>query len=94
MSVLRAAGPATLSAISSRELEARADDILRCAEREAAELLAGIEKAKSGGDSVEEPTAVRPSPPTPCQQWLALCRGGRFAGDRQATGSTRRLSST
>jgi hypothetical protein len=78
--VVRAADPVALSAISLRELETRAADILRRAEREAAELLAGIEKARSSDDSAgRSAAAARSSPPTPCQQWLALRRSGCFA---------------
>ena len=97
--VVRAADPIALSAMSLRELEARAEDILRRAERAAAELLAGIEKAKISADSADElATAVRPAarsnPPAPCQQWLALCRGGRFAEDARTGESTLRPLST
>ena len=74
--VVRAADPVALSATSLRELEARAADIMRRAEREAAALLAGIEKPKS--DAVGLATAARSSAPTPYQQWLALCRRARF----------------
>jgi hypothetical protein len=80
--VVRAADPIALSAMSLRELETRAEDILRRSERAAAELLAGIEKAKI---SAERPApTVRSGPPTPCQQWLALCRGSRSADGAQS----------
>jgi hypothetical protein len=89
--VVRAADPVALSATSLRELETRADDILRRAEREAAELLAGFEKPKSNADGPV--AAARSSPPTPCQQWLALCRRARFEVVRTEK-STRRPPST
>jgi hypothetical protein len=97
--VVHAADAVALSAMSLRELETRADDILRRAEREAAKLLAGIENAKSADDSAEGPAAAarpvaRLSSPTPCQQWLALCRGGRFTENTRAGGSMQRPSTT
>jgi len=56
------------------------------AEREGAELLAKIEKAKIDGDSAEGSSApmratVDFSPPAPCRQWLALSRESRLVED-------------